>query len=175
MPKDSMWFVNPNDDMVELSKRYRELAPKVTEGRTKRRLQKSRMMGYAAEMGRGIIVQAMGTVLGAALIYLVSVAGGLLEGTHSVKLIAWIIILIGITGGFMLLLISIILRRQEFEILSIRCRLAEHEMAQKMESGTPLNIDELKLIQAGLIDIQSLRFKVKAEEDEDEHSSPKTG
>jgi len=138
------------DDIDKLKQRYRELAPKVAEREARRKAKRAQLAAYAAEMMRGIIVQAVGTVLGVSLIYFGAVAGGLLEGTRPVEIMTGSLIIIGFVLP-LVLSIGFIVRRQEYQLFDIKLRIAAEEIHQKVATGKPLDKYELLLIQNGIV------------------------
>jgi hypothetical protein len=153
------------DNIEELKKRYHELVPKVAERKMRRKAQRSRLVAQAVEMLRGIIVQALGTVLGVFLLYIGALAGGLFEGTGSIELRRALLTIISLVL-LLLLLIYPIVRWQEYQLTDIEYRLKAEEIRQKVAAGAPLNMNELRLIQAGVVDLPSSAVS-KMEQDED--------
>ncbi|WP_430497371.1 hypothetical protein ACQRWP_21945 [Micromonospora trifolii] len=138
----------------ELKRQYAEIAAVVKERKARRRASRQQIKLHVGEMVRGLVVQAVGTALGAGLIYLVAVASGLLKGTRPLSIALSTLLIVSAFGILAWLVVNLFLRRPENNLTAIGIKLRAEEIRKKVIAGEPLNKNDLALIQLGLVDFQ---------------------
>lgn len=140
---------SPKDELTELEKRRDELATSVKEQQQQRTLRRAIRKQQLSLWVPQVVVQALGTVFGAGILYAVAIIGGLIKRTPAGVIITVAVLVIA--AGLIIWLISL---RREFALLDLDRQLAGHEIPRKIREKECLTDYELRLIQAGLVPLQ---------------------
>lgn len=152
----------------KLRERVADLQPVVEENRKRASARSDQVRTYTSTLLHQAAAQALGALLAAAIVYLIALASGALDGTRPLTVIAMggLLIPLGVSI-YMARWLYLPSKRAEARLTSAILELRELEIRQKLERGEPLSEGDEQLVALGVIYLKGLRVSERQPGSED--------
>ena len=142
---------------AELRETIARLRPKVEEDRERAAERARQIRTGTAQLVYQGLAQALGTLLAAAVLYLIAIAAGELKATDPVTFIAVAGLIAGAAASaFSARWLVLPSKRTEMKLVGAHWDLLGIEVRGRLERGEPLTIEEARWVQMGLISLEGM-------------------